>query len=116
MRKKTERALMPMKVREKLTLGVAGTSEVVWLRSGAKVTTKIAKAPSTLPGFSVNGATIRLPLVEGTPEQLKKAIDGKTAITLDLRNNVNGDYGIMRQVLGVLAPSGKYGSLTNERK
>ncbi|CAN5342001.1 S41 family peptidase [soil metagenome] len=115
-RKKTERALMPTKVRERLSLGVAGPIDVIWLRNGKQRDTKMDRGPSTLPPFSVAGDTIRLPFTSGSDADLSKAILGKNAITIDLRNNVNGDFDVMRKCLAVVAKTGKYGSLETERK
>jgi C-terminal processing protease CtpA/Prc len=74
------------------------------------------KSAVVAPTFAVQGETIRLPLTEGTPEKLREAIRDKSTLTIDLRNNVNGDPNVMRQCLALLAPSGKYGTLTTERK
>jgi carboxyl-terminal processing protease len=115
MRRKAERPLMPLRARDRLISGTSGTMDVVWERKGEQRETKLEKSVSDLPGFGVTGNTIRLPFTPGVVEPLKSAIAGKREVTLDLRNNVFGDFGVMRQVLEVVAPPGRYGTLTTKR-
>ena len=115
-RKKTERALMPIKIREKLTVGTAGAINVTWVRGDRKITTKMNKAVTQAPAFSVANGTITLPLHQGTVESLKKVVTQRKDWTLDLRHNVNGDFNVMRQVLALLARSGNYGVIATDRK
>lgn len=115
LRKKTERALMPTKVRERLIVGNTGDVNITWLRDGQKIATKLTKAPSEMPGIGPEGDAIRLPL-NGSTSKLKDLISGKPQLTLDLRHNVNGDFNAMRDVLSLLAPTGKYGVLATDKK
>jgi C-terminal processing protease CtpA/Prc len=114
-RSKSDHAIFPSKAKDKLFLGKAGVVNVVWDRGGKPITTKIDKAPSQLPGFSASGESIVLPLTEGDGERLKKAIEGKTHVTIDLRHSTLGDPQVMRQCLADLAPSGQYGSFATQR-
>jgi carboxyl-terminal processing protease len=116
LRKKMDRALMPTKVIEKLIVGRGSNVEVIWDRGGKHVTSVLAKTPVKAAPFELSGTTVRLPFAGGSVENLKKAIDGKTALTIDLRNNVNGDFNVMRECLALVAPSGKYGTLSTEKK
>ncbi|MEZ0327811.1 MAG: S41 family peptidase, partial [Fimbriimonas sp.] len=104
------------KVLEKLIVGRGSTVEVVWNRGGKHLTTIITKSPSQAAAFSVAGDTIRLPFTAGSPESLKKALEGKSSVVLDLRHNANGDYNAMRECLALVAPTGKYGTLTTDKK
>jgi carboxyl-terminal processing protease len=115
LRQKLDRSLLPLRARDRLVLGTEGEVEVGWLRNGGRRTTKIAKAPSRMPEFSNRNGVIVLPFVEGTPELLRQAIAGRKEVTIDLRNNVRGDFETMRQALAVLVPAGEYGYLQTER-
>ncbi|MGV3614826.1 MAG: S41 family peptidase [Fimbriimonas sp.] len=116
LRAKYEKAVLPLRAKDKLALGQAGTVKVVWERGKALRTTDIVRGVSERPGFRVEGDTIRLPFVANSAARLKEAIAGKDAVTIDLRQNVVGDFGAMRQCLATVAPSGDYGVLVNERK
>ena len=113
---KVERSLMPMKAKEKLNRGTTGTAKVVWTRAGVKRTTVIAKGPSHLTPFGVKNGALTMRFDAETATRLRNAIKGKTAVTLDLRDNVDGDFESMRRTLAVLAPNGVYGAITTERK
>jgi len=115
-RTKYERMLLPLRAKAKLFLGNAGVVKVVWDRPHVgQVTTSIDRAPSQRPGFTVNNDTINLPLTQGVPEQLHSALAGKSAVTIDLRNNTLGDFGVMRKCLAELAPAGNYGYEATDR-
>lgn len=114
-RDKYERALLPLRARDRLFMGTTDTLKVTWLRDGVSRTTKITRRSSERPGFAVQGNTIRLPLVSGAPEALAKAIEGKSAVTIDLRNNVLGSFDMMKECLAVLAPAGSYGIYATDR-
>jgi carboxyl-terminal processing protease len=115
-RDKTDRALLPLKAQDRLIVGTDGTVNVVWERDGSQRTTLLNKAASTMPAFSVGpNGVVNLRLVAGAPDALKKAISGKREVTLDLRNNAQGDFGIMKECLAILAPKGQYGAITTQR-
>lgn len=115
-RKKYEKAVLPLRARNKLVLGKGGTISVVWDRGGVMRNTSITKGVSKRAGFVVQGETIALPLAAGDPARLKTALEGKTAIKLDLRDNTLGDYGVMKKCLSLLVPKGDYGVLSTQRK
>lgn len=114
-RAKYERMLLPLRAKDRLFLGKSGAVKVVWDRQGTQLTTTIQRAPSQREGFTVKENVITLPFVAGSPAALKAAVAGKSSVTIDLRNNTLGDFGVMRQCLAVLAPTGVYGYETNER-
>ena len=116
LRAKYDKAVLPLRAKDKLFLGTSGTTKVVWERAGALRTTEITRAPSQRQGFSADGNVILLPFMDGSAAKLKEAIQGKSAVTIDLRQNVLGDFGAMRQCLAVVAPSGDYGTLTHQKK
>ena len=113
---KVERSLMPMKAKEKLNRGKTGTVKIVWTRAGAKRTTSIVKSPSHLTPFGLKNGALTMRFDTETAPRLRDAIKGKSAVTLDLRDNVDGDFDSMRRTLAVLAPNGVYGVVSTERK
>lgn len=116
LRKKSERSLMPTKAKDRLTLGTSGTVSVIWKRAGAPRTTKITRAESQVTPFGIKDGAIVMRFDTQTPGRLRGEIKDKTTLTLDLRNNVDGDFESMRRVLAVLAPSGTYGSIVTDKK
>jgi hypothetical protein len=116
LRAKYDKAILPLRAKDKLFLGTGGTVRVVWERAGALRTTEIARGSSQRPPFGMEGNVILLPFTDGSATKLKQAIDGKSEVTIDLRQNVLGDFGAMRECLAVIAPSGDYGILSHEGK
>ena len=115
LRKKAERALLPMRAGEKLMVGKEGTVTVTWERNGSTRTTKLAETVTHMPGFAVNGDVIRLPITTTAINQLIGAIKGKTSVTIDLRNDPEGDYSAVEDAIKALAPSGNYGEFVTSR-
>ena len=113
---KIERSLLPMKAKDRLILGKSGAVSVVWTRGGTRRTTKIARGESEVTPFGIKGGAIVMRFDTEAPLRLRTAIKDKTSVTLDLRNNVDGDFDSMRGVLAVLAPSGDYGAISTKRK
>lgn len=111
LKKKAERALMPLKARDRLVLGSGTPITIVWNRAGSLRTTKITKGASSVPTFALKGGAYAFRFDAEAPARLREAIRGKSAVSLDLRDNVDGDFESMRKALAVLAPSGSYGSL-----
>jgi carboxyl-terminal processing protease len=109
-RAKTERALLPQKARTKLSTGKDANLNVVWERAGTFRTTTLRTAESLAePTGTVRDGAIVLRFKPKSPAALKRALVGKSFVTLDLRNNANGDFGIMREALQAVLPSGTYG-------
>lgn len=116
LRAKYDKAILPLRAKDKLFLGSGGTVRVVWERAGALRTTEIARGSSQRPPFGMEGNVILLPFTDGSAAKLKQAISGKSEVTIDLRQNVLGDFGAMRECLAAIAPSGDYGVLSHEGK
>ncbi len=106
---KTQRALLPLRALDRLNVGTSGSVDVVWNRGGTTRDTVIPLGESHMPEFAANASNIVLPFTSSTDGKLKQAIAGKSEVTIDLRNNVLGDFGEMKKCLAVLAPSGDYG-------
>jgi len=115
-RSKTERALLPQKARAKLATGTEGNLEIVWERNGTFRTTAIRKSASQMSktGSSADGAIV-VRFDANVVKELKSAIADRSSITLDLRNNVNGDFQSMKKCLEILAPVGQYGVISTTR-
>ena len=113
---KVERSMMPAKAKDRLFLGSSGTVSVVWRRNGVARPTRIAKGPSAVSPFGIRNGAITLRFDAQAPARLRAATQGRTAVLLDLRNNVDGDFDSMRRALAVLAPDGVYGTVSTRRK
>lgn len=116
LRQRMEHAIMPMRARDLLMLGVSGKVTVKWKRDGQTVTTTLTREESRMPSFEVKpDGTIVLPLRTGSAEALKAALQQTTPTTIDLRNNPIGDFSELPKILAVLGPTGEYGLLANQR-
>lgn len=109
-RDKTDHSILPLKAREKLTVGSTGSVKVVWNRGAGKRETAIKRAASTVKALGT-GATMVLRFIPGADQALKSAIQGRTEVVLDLRGNAFGDVDVMRKCLEVVAKKGSYGVL-----
>jgi carboxyl-terminal processing protease len=114
-REKYDRMILPLRAKDRLFIGDTGGVKVVWERGGQQRSTVIQKGKSARIGFAVQHGTIILPFTPGSPEALKKAIEGKSEVTIDLRNNTTGDLSVMRQCLAAVAPAGTYGVQATDR-
>ncbi|MEI7985743.1 MAG: S41 family peptidase [Armatimonadota bacterium] len=113
---KLEKSVTPVRAKERLISGEKGTMHVKFDRNGTVVDTRLAKGVYDVPGLKeVNGAFV-LTFTSGEVDALKSYVSGKTQITIDLRNNVLGDYETMRKCLSVVAPASTYGYFSNEKK
>lgn len=107
-RDKSERAMLPLKARDKLAVGTVGTVEVEWERGATRRTTRLTRALVKRSSGGRVGTTLRLPVTKAGIELLKARAG---ATTLDLRGLGEGDAGSMKVLLPLLAPSGNYGVL-----
>jgi carboxyl-terminal processing protease len=114
-RSKYDHMILPLRAKDRLALGTSGTVKIVWERDGQQRATTIVRGASTMPGFLVSGDRITLPFTPDSPALLRRAIEGKSAVTIDLRNNTLGDFGVMRQCIAAVAPTGVYGFESNDR-
>jgi C-terminal processing protease CtpA/Prc len=115
LRAKLDTMIYPARARDMLTIGSKGAVSVVWLRDGTERPTTITRKESQVPVVQSEGDTIALRFAEGAAEKLRHAIGTKTDVTLDLRNNSNGDFKAMEECLAAVAPSGTYGYVTSQK-
>lgn len=115
LRDRSQRALFPLRAADKLLLGTSGTVEVTWQRGGTVRRTRIAKRACEMPGFSVAGETIRLPMTLDAVARLAKVVKGRTAVVLDLRNDPEGSFAAVPKALEALVPAGNYGEFVSNR-
>lgn len=111
----TDHALMPAKARDTLFLGVGSTLKVSWHRGKESRETTISTAPSQLHFGKNADGSLSLAFGPDAARTLKAAADSEKAITIDLRNNVRGDFESVRSCLAAVAPAGSYGYLSDER-
>jgi carboxyl-terminal processing protease len=112
---KYKKVLNPVRARELLTTGAGMTLEVGWTDGKASRSANIVTAVSTVPAVQRQGGTVSLRLFDGAAESLKKSGGLAPGTVIDLRNSSQGDYEELPGVLGILGPSGVYGTLKSER-
>ena len=116
LREQSEKSVLPIKARDQLMIGNTGVVNVQWVRGEQHIKTSLPKGNWELAGFGVlNDRSIRLPLVSGSANRLHEALNGKAEATIDLRNNVDGDFDAMLECLKVIAPNGTYGYLVTQK-
>ena len=107
--------IMPPKAKDMLTIGTNGALTIVWHRGDTMRSTTITRKESGVPEIEADSDAITVRFAEGAADKLKHAISGKTDVTLDLRNNSNGDFEAMEKCLAVVGPSGTYGYIHSDR-
>ena len=113
---KLDKSVTPTHAKERLITGETGTMHVKFDRAGTVIDTQLAKGVTDIPALKeVNGAFV-LTFTTGSVEALKSYATGKPALTIDLRNNVLGDFETMRKCLAVVAPATNYGYFSTEKK
>ncbi|MER3462328.1 MAG: hypothetical protein C4342_04875, partial [Armatimonadota bacterium] len=82
-----------------------GTVEVTTLRDGKESTHRLVRRVTTFEPIELRGDTIRIrTFPKGAAERLKRLLQGKERITLDVRNNAGGAQDDVLGALGVLIP------------
>ena len=106
---KLEKSVTPVRAKERMISGEKGTMHIKFDRNGTVLDTRLAKGVYDVPGLKeVNGAFV-LTFTSGAVDALKSYVSGKSQVTIDLRNNVLGDFETMRKCLSVVAPATTYG-------
>ncbi|MBS1717862.1 MAG: PDZ domain-containing protein [Armatimonadetes bacterium] len=112
LRLESDDGITPGRAVDRLTSGTTGAIQLVVNRNGETKSFTVNKADLQTPVVDAsNGLVKHIVFGPTTVQLLRKAIEGKPQVTIDLRNNVVGDYVEMKNCLAVLAPSGVYGSL-----
>ena len=106
---KTAKSMSAVHAMEKLTTGTTGTVHVSFDRAGSPVEATLTKGTYEFPAFKSSNGAFTLVFTSGAQAALKAFVEGKSEVTLDLRNNVMGDFETMRQCLAVVAPAATYG-------
>jgi carboxyl-terminal processing protease len=116
LREKVRRNMAPLGARDRLIKGTDGSLDIVWNRGSQQIKTTITKARSEVKPVEAKGDTVVVRFIPGAAEELRRAIDGRSALTIDLRNSGPGDFEVMQKCLEALAPSGEYGTIVTEHK
>lgn len=112
LRTKIKTSIMPMKAKDKLTIGAAGAMHITFLRGSQVVDAKLQKAPSEVaPVTKTSAGAYAVRFTSGAAKALQSSIKGSKSVTLDLRNSGLGDYESMLESLAVVAPAGNYGTI-----
>lgn len=97
-------------------MGANGKVSTVWKRGDKAIPLQLDKGRWSMPGFeSRTDGAIRLPFIPGIAPRFAEAIRGKDQVTIDLRNNLHGDFDVMVACLSAVAKPGGYGVLTTDR-
>jgi carboxyl-terminal processing protease len=113
---KLDKSVTPVHAKERLISGDTGTMHVKFDRKGQVLDTHLAKGIFDIPTLKETNGAFTLTFTSGAVESLKGYVAGKSEISLDLRNNVLGDFETMRKCLAIVAPAGTFGYFANEKK
>jgi carboxyl-terminal processing protease len=116
LREESDKRILPIKARDRLMMGTNGVVRTQWVRGNQHIQATLEKGEWEMPSFKVQpDGSIRVLFVAGAAEKLRQAIQGKTEATIDLRNNVEGDFDAMLECLKVVAPDGSSGYLVTRK-
>lgn len=116
LREKSENSMTPFRALERLNQGKGGTMKVEWRRGKDLVATTLIKANSAMKALARTAPdTYRIRLWPGTSKELRQVIQGKNAVTLDLRGASVGTLDELAPSLAVLGPSGTYGQIRTQK-
>lgn len=115
-RKKAEHNYVASRARELMTTGKEGTLKVEWLRQGSPLKASITRAITQVkPLVKQADGSYKVRFMRGLQEAMQQQnLPGKDVV-LDLRGTGQGDIGVMKAVLEVIAAPGVYGSLVTEK-
>lgn len=114
-KEKLDKSVTPTRAKERLSTGNTGVTHVKFERDGKIIDTQLTKGSYEVPSLKeINGSFV-LAFTSGAPEALKNFVTGKSELTIDLRNNVLGDYETMRKCLAVVAPAATFGYFENKK-
>lgn len=115
-KKRAENSIPPARAMDRVLLGEKGQIALRWKTpAGAKNDAKIDRKVTKFAPVGDQSGTIQLQFTRGSAEALRKAIEGKSKVTIDLRNAANGSYEEMVRCLEVLLPAAEYGVIKNPR-
>ncbi len=109
---RSENAIAPGRIREKLTVGKTGQVKLYWKSPGtpAVKTASVSKDVTKVPAIS----DTKLKFVLGVDQALQDAV-AKKLVAFDLRNSGFGNFSAAEKALANLLPAGDYGFTTSER-
>lgn len=113
-KEKLDKSMSPVHAKEHLISGTSGTIHVKFERGAQVLDTHLAKGTYEIPALREQNGALVLLFTSGAPDVLKSYISGKSDVTLDLRNNVLGDFETMRKCLSTVAPAATYGYFANQ--
>ncbi len=103
---KLEKSILPLKARDKITIGTSGALGIVWRRGSSLLPTSINRAKSEMPGPKLEAGRLRMPLNPAGLDALKPLLTPGAKLTLDLRNNPDAAQSMLLPALELLAPKG----------
>ena len=115
LKNKLDSMIMPARAKDMMTIGDNGSLNIVWHRGNTLRPTTINRKDSQVPIVQSEGNTITVRFAEGAAEKLRHAIANKSDVTIDLRNNSNGEFKAMEECLAAVAPSGTYGFIHSDK-
>lgn len=109
---RSDNAITPTRLREKLTSGVTGSIKLYWRSPGVPGVRNATIAKSTTKIAPLSDGKLRF--VTGADTALQEAVaQGQTKF--DLRDSGFGNFETMHKALTKILPSGEYGAFSSER-
>jgi carboxyl-terminal processing protease len=109
---KADKRMTPERVDEVLTTGTSGEVVVgILTAQDEEVTKTLVRAKQAIKPLEPIGNALRLSLIEGAADALRKQLNTSNDLVLDLRGPVSGSTDELLAVLEVLLPAGEAGAL-----
>lgn len=109
-------AMSPGRARERLAVGRQGEIRLGWKSTDGLKEATLGKRVVKVPSITTRGEALALKMFTGAEKALAQAIEGKSEVTLDLRNSTIGDFEAMHACLEVLAAPGPIGEIKVDRQ
>ena len=108
--------ITPNRADEQITSGENGKKiTIVWQRSGKLISTTLVRATTrTLMTQLISNSDLRLRFAQGATKKLSNALASRQDLTIDLRDQPNGDYQEMLRCLELVCPPGVYGGFVGQ--
>lgn len=116
LRAEIEKSILPIKARDLLMMGTTDSVKLTWVHGKERHSATIPRGTWQMTKLSTSDAGIKVNFFTDSADELQHAIDGKKAVTIDLRGVVSDDYDTMMTLLSKLSKPGTYGEFVTQKK
>ena len=113
---RVENSISPMRASDLLMLGTGGEVEIEWYGAdGGHGSATVQRSKSKVPAVTNSGGVFNVRFFKNVVEELAGVEWPDGPVTIDLRQSTMGDYGSMRECLGLFGGQGSYGVIVRSQ-